>query len=101
MTLGYAQSAGMIGKEVTANTGNTVTVTGNSTELHYRLAGKAQSVTVGVIDANGRVVKTITEGAQEAGMNKVIWDSSGADRTNYTYQVVATNASGGTVTAET
>ena len=73
------------GKEVAADTGNTVTVSGNSTELTYSLGADAKSVTISILDANGKVVKRLTEGEQQAGTNKVTWDSSGVDIGNYTF----------------
>jgi flagellar basal-body rod modification protein FlgD len=101
MTLGYAQSANMIGKEVIAGSGNSVTVSGPSTVLSYRLSGDAQDTTISVMDKNGKLVKTLTEGAQKAGINKVTWDSEEIEAGDYTYQVVAKSASGGLVSADT
>ena len=101
MTLGYAQSAGMIGKEVVADSGNTVTVSGPSTALNYRLSADAQDITISIMDKNGQLVKTLTESSQKTGMNKVTWDSSGIESGDYTYQVVAKNASGELVSADT
>lgn len=101
MTIGYAQSVNMIGKEVVADSGNTVTVSGPSTVLSYRLSNNAQDTTISIMDKNGKVVKTLTEGGQRAGINKVTWDSAGIETGDYTYQVIAKNASGGLVSADT
>jgi flagellar basal-body rod modification protein FlgD len=101
MTLGYAQSANMIGKEVIADSGNSITVSGPSTVLSYRLMGDAQDTTISVMDKNGKLVKTLTAGGQKAGINNVTWDSAGFEAGDYTYQVVAKSASGGLISADT
>ena len=100
MTLGYAQSVNMIGKEVVA-AGNTVTANGGSTDLSYNLASDAQSVTISILDKNGKLVTTLKESAQKAGMNKTTWDCSAVEKGDYTYQVTATDSSDGLVTADT
>jgi flagellar basal-body rod modification protein FlgD len=102
MTLGYAQSVNMIGKQVVANSGNMVTANGESIDLYYNLATDAQSVSISVLDKEGKLVNTLTEAAQKAGVNKVTWDSSGVGSGGeYTYQVTAKDSSGGLVTADT
>lgn len=101
MTLGYAQSVNMIGKEAVANSGNTVTANGQTTELNYRLAKDAQSVTISIMDKNGNLIKTWDESAKTAGMNRATWDCSGVEKGDYTYQIAATNSFGAPVTADT
>lgn len=101
ITMGYAQSVNMIGKEVVANTGNTVTVSGSTAGLNYSLAKDAQSVTISIFDKDGRLVKTWDETGQKAGMNKVTWNCSGIEKGDYTYQVAAKDAQGGIVSVET
>lgn len=101
MTLGYSQSVNMIGKEAVANSGNTVTANGQTTELNYRLAKDAQSVTISIMDKNGNLIKTWDESAKTAGMNSATWDSSGVAKGDYTYQIAARDSSGAPVTAET
>jgi len=101
MTMGYAQSVNMIGKEVVANTGNTVSANGSTTALNYSLGRDAQSVTISIFDKNGRLIKTWDETDQKAGMNKATWNSSGIEKGDYTYQVAAKDAQGGFVSAET
>lgn len=101
MTLGYAQSVNMIGKEAVANSGNTVTANGQSTELNYRLANDAQSVTINILDKDGKLLKTWDEPARSAGMNHATWDSSGVEKGDYTYQITAKDSSGAVVPAET
>jgi flagellar basal-body rod modification protein FlgD len=101
MTLGYAQSASMVGKEVVANSGNTVTANGSTVDLNYSLAKDAQSVTISILDKNGNLVKTWNEANQKAGMNKVTWNSGSVAKGDYTYQVTAKDIQGQTVSTST
>jgi flagellar basal-body rod modification protein FlgD len=101
MTFGYAQSVNMIGKEAVANSGNTVTANGRTTGLNYSLAKDAQSVTISIMDKNGRLIKTWDESAKTAGMNSSTWDCSGVAKGDYTYQINAKDSSGAVVTANT
>ena len=101
MTLGYAQSASMVGKEVIANSGNTVTANGSTVDLNYSLDKDAQSVTISIMDKDGKLVKSWDESAKTAGMNSATWDCSGVEKSDYTYQIAAKDSSGAPVTAET
>lgn len=101
MTLGYAQSVSMIGKEVVANAGNTVTANGQTAALNYQLAGDAQDVTITILDKEGKLVKSWDESAKKAGMNRATWDCSGVEQGDYTYQITARDSSGASVSAET
>ena len=101
MTLGYAQSVNMIGKEAVANSGNTITANGQTTEFNYSLAKDAQSVTISIMDKDGKLVKSWDESAKTAGMNSATWDCSGVEKSDYTYQIAAKDSSGAPVTAET
>jgi flagellar basal-body rod modification protein FlgD len=53
MTLGYAQSVNMIGKEVVVGSSNTLTANGQALDLNYNLASDAQSVSISILDKNG------------------------------------------------
>jgi flagellar basal-body rod modification protein FlgD len=101
MTLGYAQSVNMIGKEAVTNSGNTVTANGQTTELNYSLAKDAQTVTISIMDKDGKLVKSWDESARTAGMNSATWDCSGVEKGDYTYQIAARDSSGAAVAAET
>lgn len=101
MTMSYAQSVNMIGKEVVTNSGNTITVSGPTTDLNYKLATDAQSVTITIFDKEGKIVKTWDETAQKAGMNKVTWDTSAVEKGDYTFQVTAKDSKGQTVSVNT
>lgn len=101
MTLGYAQSVNMIGKEVVAQNGNTIQVDGASTAINYNLGTDAASVAVRVFDGEGNLVRTLEESDRKAGMNSLIWDSSEAAQGQYTFQVTATDLGGQSVSAQT
>jgi len=101
MTLGYAQSANMIGKEVVAASGNTLTANGQTADLNYRLANDAQSITISIMDKDGKLVTTWDETARKAGMNKATWDCSRVEKGDYTFQITAKDAQGGSVAADT
>jgi flagellar basal-body rod modification protein FlgD len=101
MTLGYAQSVNMIGKEAVTNSGNTVTANGQTTELNYSLAKDAQTVTISIMDKDGKLVKSWDESARTAGMNSATWDCSGVEKGDYFYQIAAKDSSGAPVAAET
>jgi len=101
MTLGYAQSVNMIGKEAVTNSGNTVTANGQTTELNYSLAKDAQTVTISIMDKDGKLVKSWDESARTAGMNSATWDCSGVEKGDYFYQIAARDSFGAPVAAET
>jgi flagellar basal-body rod modification protein FlgD len=101
MTMNYAQSVNMIGKDVVTNSGNSIEVSGPTTDLNYKLATDAQSVTITILDKEGKLVNTWDQTAQKAGMNKVTWDTSGVEKGDYTFQVTAKDSKDQTVTVNT
>jgi flagellar basal-body rod modification protein FlgD len=101
MTLGYSQSVNMIGKEAVANSGNVIKADGQTVELNYNLASDAQSVTISILDKDGKIVKTWDESTKKAGMNSTTWDCSGVEKGDYSYQITATDSVGASVTADT
>ena len=101
MTLGYAQSANMIGKVIEAKNGNTVTANGSAVDINYRLAKDAQKVTMYIYDQEGRLVQTLEDTAKKEGMNKTTWNCSTIAKGNYSFQVAASDSNGGSVAAET
>ncbi len=100
MTLGYAQSVNMIGKEVVARSGNTIMANGETVRLNYSLTGDAKNVTISIRDMDGKLVRTWDESAKRAGMNSATWDSSGVEKGNYSYQIAAKDSIGAPVTAD-
>ncbi|QWV93097.1 flagellar hook assembly protein FlgD [Geomonas oryzisoli] len=100
---GTMAAVSLIGKQVVAS-GSQVELTSGSSTINYNLGKSAQSVTVSVLDASGKVVKTINGGAQNSGGNTVTWDgtdNSGAQLTpgTYSFSVSANDAAGTAVTA--
>lgn len=101
MTLGYAQSVNMIGKEAISNSGNTFTANGQTTNLNYRLAKDAQSVSISIMDKDGKLITSWEESAKAAGVNSAAWDASGVEKGDYTFQVSAKDSFGAPITADT
>ncbi|MBJ6801276.1 flagellar hook assembly protein FlgD [Geomonas propionica] len=108
--LGQGSNAGtlaavsLIGKQVEAAGSQVELTSGSSSAINYNLGKSAQTVTVSVLDANGKVVKTITGGAQNSGNNSVTWDgtdNSGAALTPgaYSFSVSAKDAAGSAISA--
>lgn len=100
-----AQVAGLVGKRILAP-GNTVSLQGGQATIGLNLAANAQHVTVTIKDANGNVVRTLTQDGMNAGTNKLAWDGKDAQGTaladgNYTVEATATDASGKPVTVTT
>ena len=101
VTMGYAQSVNMIGKEVVAQGGNTIQVDGATANLNYLLAGDAATVIVRIYDQQGGLVKTIEENGMKAGANSSTWDCADAARGQYSFQVSAIGLGGQSVGAAT
>lgn len=101
MTLGYAQSANMIGKEVAVQNGNTVTADGSTVGINYTLEKDAQKITISIFDQDGKLVQTLEDTARKEGMNVTTWNCSAVAKGNYTFQVAATDINGAAVTADT
>jgi flagellar basal-body rod modification protein FlgD len=97
LTLGYAQSVNMIGKEVIAQNGNIITVDGDTASLSYNLDSEAQAVSVSIYDQNGQLVKTIDASGKAAGVNTITWNCSDVAPGQYTFAVSATDSSGNSV----
>jgi len=95
-----------LGNTVTAK-GSQVNLTdGGQPTLSFTLASSAQKVSAEIRDANGALVRTLTGGKCQEGLNSITWD--GKSNTGqalpagaYTFAVKATNATGQDVTATT
>ncbi|WP_224983766.1 flagellar hook assembly protein FlgD [Geomonas agri] len=101
---GTMAAVSLIGKQVEATGSQVELASGSSSAINYNLGKSAQTVTVSVLDANGKVVKTINAGAQNSGSNTLAWDgtdNSGAQLTPgaYSFSVSAKDAAGTAVTA--
>ncbi|WP_144641639.1 flagellar hook capping FlgD N-terminal domain-containing protein [Bordetella genomosp. 13] len=93
------------GNEVSLGSDPTDPTKREATPLGVDLQGDATTVTVKVLDKDGNVVRTITQRDQKAGVLDVSWDGKndgGQDVADgkYTFNVVATDADGGKVTAD-
>lgn len=100
------QSAGLIGKTVTAKTNRLTLNNFGVTPGGYRLQGDAESVKVSIVDSAGQVVQSLDLGSQGAGDKTFEWD--GRDVNNrrlpngkYNFQVTATDSAGSAVVATT
>ncbi|MCE5284116.1 MAG: hypothetical protein LLG93_18685 [Deltaproteobacteria bacterium] len=100
MTMGYAQSVNMIGKEAIVRNGNAITADG-MVDLNYQLASDASSVSISIYDESGSLVKTIEGTGLTAGLNTTTLDCTDMAKGNYTFLVSATDISGQSVTAST
>ena len=101
VTMGYSQSVNMIGKEVVAQSGNTLQVDGTTARLNYELAGDAAAVTIRIYDQQGGLVKTIEENGVKAGTKESTWECADVAKGLYTFQVSATDLNGKSVGAAT
>lgn len=101
MTIGYAQSVNMIGKEAIVQNGNTIKVDGSTAEVNYRLGSDAAEVVISIYNESGSLVKTVEGTGLTAGINKTTLDCSDLATGEYTFKVSATDISGQSVTADT
>jgi flagellar basal-body rod modification protein FlgD len=90
------QLANIIGNEVSAQ-GNTINVKGSSNTIYYNLPSDIGSGTIKIYNSTGSLVKTLTLGSQEAGINSTTWDSSKLTSGTYTYEVSASDGNGNNV----
>lgn len=98
-TMAHTQAVSMIGKAVNVQDANTITAAGQPLDIQYTLADDAQSVTVYVMDEDGKTVETIEATEQKAGQNSITWNT---DKTgNFTFEVLAQDVSGNSVTVQT
>jgi len=100
MTLAHTQAVGLIGKTVTVNGESTITSEGKPVIIPYSLDADANEVTITISDRTGKVIKTINTGAKKAGVNTYTWDPAGLVG-DFTYQISAKDAQGGTVSTST
>ncbi|MFH1081227.1 MAG: flagellar hook capping FlgD N-terminal domain-containing protein [Pseudomonadota bacterium] len=101
MTLGYAQSANMIGKTIAAQNGNTIAADGSTVDINYQLAEEAQKINISIYDQDGKLVQTLEDTAKKEGMNTTVWNCDMVAKGNYSFQVTASDINGGSVAAET
>jgi len=95
-----------LGNTVTAKGSQVTLAAGGQPSLPFTLAEAAKQVVAEIRDASGAVVRTLTGGKCQEGLNSLIWDGkSDAGQVlppgTYTFAVKATNATGQNVTATT
>jgi flagellar basal-body rod modification protein FlgD len=95
-----SQLVGLIGNAVVAN-GNSITVSGATTQLAYNLSQNARQGTIKINDSQGNLVQTLAFGSQQAGSNTMNWNTASVQPGTYTFTVSAVDAKGGPVTAST
>lgn len=99
-------AAGLIGKTVTAESDHLFVKGDGVIPVTFDLASPAASTSITIKNEAGLVVRTITTGGQERGMNTVDWDGTNdageqLPEGNYTFSVAATDLSGEAVAATT
>ncbi|HYD44489.1 MAG TPA: flagellar hook capping FlgD N-terminal domain-containing protein [Phenylobacterium sp.] len=101
---GLGEAVSVLGKEVSAVASNRVLKDGEA-EWLYHLGEGAKTVKLEVLDANGRVVRTLVPEDAKAGENTFTWDGKTDDGRElgnggvYTLQVTAKDASNQTVSS--
>jgi len=95
-----SQLVSLIGDTVVAN-GNSVTVSGATTQLGYNLSNNIQQGTIKISDSNGNLVQTLSIGSQQAGSNVITWNTSNVTPGTYSFTVTALDSTGKQVTANT
>ena len=98
-SINNAQAVSFIGKEIIA-LGDDIQVTeGQAEQCRFELSGDASGVVVNIYDAGGKLVKTIEQGAMNAGRHNVEWDGTDQNGNavadgDYTFEVQAVDAAG-------
>jgi len=100
MMTNQVQSVSLLGKEVQAS-GNVLHVDGGAVDICYSLAEAAAEGEVSIYNERGVLVETIQLGSQATGPNSLTWDGNGVENGEYTFEVSATNQSGGAVDVDT
>jgi len=88
------QSAGLIGRTVTADTRNLSLTDSQNPSGTYQLLADADGSTIQVHDASGNVIRTIENGTQRVGQHQFLWDGKADNGTRapngtYTFDIAA------------
>lgn len=97
-SLNNVQVANLIGNEVSAK-GNTTAVEGSTNTLYYNLSSAVQQGTIKIYNSQGTLVKALSLGSQNAGINSMTWNCANVPAGTYTFEVSANDSSGKAVTA--
>jgi len=100
------QALALIGKEVEAQGDMIYLRDGSTPTVGFNLSEDAVDVKVHIMDASGKVVRSIYGGSMQAGQQTVTWDGrsnagGSLDAGVYTYVIDAVNVSGDQVEADT
>jgi flagellar basal-body rod modification protein FlgD len=105
-SINNSQAVRLIGKEITAN-GNFLKLTaGESVGCNFKLDGNAALVVVTIYDASGAYIKSLESQDLAAGQHQIVWDGTDKEGNavpggNYTFEVIAADADGGSVKTST
>ena len=105
-TINNTMATSLIGRNVTANYSGVYLDDANSPTINFTTDKFASSVTVKIMDADGKVVRTLDEVDLPPGVNSIKWDGKDniGNRTAsgyYSIKVTAKDASGETFTPST
>lgn len=100
-TQANVQAANLIGKEVTAGSGNGFVADGSSVNLYYDLSEDAKEVQVEIYDQQGALADTIRASNQQQGVNNLTWSNGQGKSGSYTFNVTALGADGATLPVDT
>lgn len=105
-SINNSQAVSFIGKTVKSFGDSVYLPEDTPAEMHFELEGEADEVFIHVYDSTGSFVKTIECGSLDAGEQSIEWD--GADdegnrlsEGSFTFEVMANDANGQEVAAET
>ncbi len=90
----------LIGKQVTAGGGNTVTVSGDTAQISYNLEKNAKQVTVNIYDASGSQIDSLEFNGQSQGVNTITWNCADLPKGDYKFDVTATDTSGNSINTQ-
>lgn len=90
----------LIGKQVTAGGGNTVTVSGDTAQITYNLEKNAKQVTVNIYDASGSQIDSLEFNGQSQGVNTITWNCADLPKGDYKFDVTATDTSGNSINTQ-
>ena len=98
-SINNAQAVSFIGKEIISLGDDLQVKDGQPENCHFELGADASGVDVNIYDSAGHLVRTIEQGAMQAGRQTVTWD--GIDQNgnavpdgDYTFEIVARDAAG-------
>jgi len=105
-SLANTQVAGIVGQTVTADGGNLTLAQRGGASAVVTLEGRADTLDIMIKDAEGNLVRTMTESDVRPGSHSFAWDGNNeaGDRMpagRYTVEVSARSPSGGVVVAHT